>query len=99
MSLAALAVMAGHAYPVFLGFKGGKAVASFVGAFLCLTPLALAAELMIFRGCSGLDAVYFAGFDRRRRRLSRWRSGSSCMRSVTGGAGIGGSWSVHHLQA
>src|SRR5688572_30294232 len=33
---AALAVVAGHAYPVFLGFKGGKAVASFVGAFLCL---------------------------------------------------------------
>src|ERR1700731_411998 len=26
-SAAALAVMAGHAYPVFLGFKGGKAVA------------------------------------------------------------------------
>jgi glycerol-3-phosphate acyltransferase PlsY len=28
MSAAALAVMAGHAYPVFLRFKGGKAVAS-----------------------------------------------------------------------
>ena len=28
--LAALAVMAGHAFSVFLGFKGGKAVASFV---------------------------------------------------------------------
>jgi glycerol-3-phosphate acyltransferase PlsY len=42
-SLAALAVMAGHAYPVFLKFKGGKAVASFVGAFLCLTPVALGA--------------------------------------------------------
>jgi glycerol-3-phosphate acyltransferase PlsY len=48
MSLAALVVMAGHAYPVFLGFKGGKAVASFVGAFLCLTPWALAVEILIF---------------------------------------------------
>jgi glycerol-3-phosphate acyltransferase PlsY len=48
MSAAALAVMAGHAYPVFLGFKGGKAVASFVGAFLCLTPWALAVEVIIF---------------------------------------------------
>src|ERR1043166_3571443 len=48
MSLAALAVMAGHAYPVFLKFKGGKAVASFVGAFLALTPLALAAEMIVF---------------------------------------------------
>jgi glycerol-3-phosphate acyltransferase PlsY len=41
MSAAALAVMAGHAFPIFLRFQGGKAVASFVGAFLCLTPLAL----------------------------------------------------------
>jgi glycerol-3-phosphate acyltransferase PlsY len=48
MSVAALAVMAGHAYPVFLKFKGGKAVASFVGAFLCLTPMALGAVLVVF---------------------------------------------------
>ena len=50
MSAAALAVMAGHAYPVFLKFQGGKAVASFVGAFLCLTPLPLAAILLVFVG-------------------------------------------------
>ncbi len=49
-SAAALAVMAGHAFPVFLRFHGGKAVASFVGAFLCLTPLALAAVLVVFTG-------------------------------------------------
>lgn len=48
MAAAALAVMAGHAYPVFLKFKGGKAVASFVGAFLYITPVALGATLVVF---------------------------------------------------
>jgi len=50
MSLAALAVMAGHAFPVFLRFHGGKAVASFIGAFLCLTPLPMIASLLILLG-------------------------------------------------
>jgi glycerol-3-phosphate acyltransferase PlsY len=48
MSAAALAVMAGHAYPVFLKFEGGKAVASFIGAFLKLTPLPMVAALIVF---------------------------------------------------
>jgi acyl phosphate:glycerol-3-phosphate acyltransferase len=48
MSAAALAVMAGHAYPVFLRFQGGKAVASFIGAFLCLTPGAMICALLVF---------------------------------------------------
>jgi glycerol-3-phosphate acyltransferase PlsY len=47
MSLAALAVMAGHAFPVFLKFRGGKAVASFIGAFAYLTPIPLAASLLL----------------------------------------------------
>ena len=47
-SLAALAVMAGHAYPVFLRFRGGKAVASFIGAFLYLTPAPMLAALLLF---------------------------------------------------
>jgi glycerol-3-phosphate acyltransferase PlsY len=48
MSLAALAVMAGHAFPVFLKFQGGKAVASFIGAFLYLTPIPMIAALVVF---------------------------------------------------
>ena len=48
MSLAALAVMAGHAFPVFLKFQGGKAVASFIGAFLYLTPVPMIAALVVF---------------------------------------------------
>jgi glycerol-3-phosphate acyltransferase PlsY len=47
-SLAALAVMAGHAFPVFLKFQGGKAVATFIGGFAYLTPLPLAAVLLLF---------------------------------------------------
>lgn len=48
MADAALAVMLGHAFPVFLGFKGGKAVATFVGAFLYLTPIPMLAALIVF---------------------------------------------------
>ena len=48
LSATALAVMAGHAFPVFLKFRGGKAVASFLGAFLYLTPFPLLAILAVF---------------------------------------------------
>src|SRR3954465_6854683 len=48
MSAAAVAVMAGHAFPVFLAGKGGKAVASFAGAYLCLTPIPLLATAVVF---------------------------------------------------
>src|SRR5579871_691895 len=48
MSAAALMVMAGHSYPVFLHFRGGKAVAAFVGAYLCLMPMPLIATLIVF---------------------------------------------------
>jgi len=54
MSLAALAVILGHAFPVFLKFQGGKAVASFVGAFLYLTPGPLGAIVILFVAVLGV---------------------------------------------
>jgi glycerol-3-phosphate acyltransferase PlsY len=48
ISLAAVAALLGHAYPVFLHFKGGKAVATTLGAFLFLTPSAIAAVTVVF---------------------------------------------------
>jgi len=48
MADAALAAMAGHSFPVFLKFKGGKAVATFIGAFGYLMPLPMLAVLVVF---------------------------------------------------
>ncbi|WP_425051624.1 glycerol-3-phosphate 1-O-acyltransferase PlsY [Psychromarinibacter sp. S121] len=42
--VAALFAMAGHLWPVFLGFRGGKGVATFLGTLLALSfPVGLAA--------------------------------------------------------
>ena len=48
LALAGLAVIVGHAFPVFLKFEGGKAVASFVGAFFYLAPLPMLAITIVF---------------------------------------------------
>ena len=47
-ALAGLAVILGHAFPAVLKFQGGKAVASFVGAFAYLAPLPLLAITIVF---------------------------------------------------
>ena len=70
MSLAALAVMAGHAFPVFLKFQGGKAVASFIGAFLYLTPIPMLAALAGVCDRGGGHAADFDGIDCGGRRVA-----------------------------
>ena len=45
-----LAAFLGHVYTVFLGFKGGKGVATALGVFLGVAPLAVAGALLVFVG-------------------------------------------------
>jgi acyl phosphate:glycerol-3-phosphate acyltransferase len=47
-AIAALAAICGHVFTVWLGFKGGKGVATGCGAYLALSPLAVCTTLVVF---------------------------------------------------
>lgn len=50
MAAAGLAAIIGHIYPVWIGFRGGKGVATACGVFAVLAPAATAGALLLFAG-------------------------------------------------
>ena len=56
-ALAGLLAIVGHIFPIWLGFRGGKGVATALGVFLALTPLSAVVLLIIFAAMFALTRI------------------------------------------
>jgi len=54
---AAIAAIVGHIFPIFLGFRGGKGVATGVGVYLALAPYSVLTTLVLW-----VAVVYFSRY-------------------------------------
>jgi glycerol-3-phosphate acyltransferase PlsY len=56
-----LAAFLGHCFPVYLRFKGGKGVATALGIFLPLAPLAVVFDILVFAGVVVISRMVSVG--------------------------------------
>ena len=59
--LCGILAVVGHMFPIYLGFRGGKGVATGLGVFLFLSPLAIAISFVVFAATVGLSGFVSAG--------------------------------------
>lgn len=45
-----LSTFLGHVFPIFLGFRGGKGVATALGVYVVISPIAVLMEFLLFAG-------------------------------------------------
>src|SRR5438876_7822050 len=60
-TLAALAALLGHCFPVFIGFKGGRGVLTGAGALLVISPLALLIATVVTIGTIAISRYVSLG--------------------------------------
>jgi glycerol-3-phosphate acyltransferase PlsY len=56
-----LAALVGHCFPVYLRFKGGKGVATALGIFLPIAPLAVLFDIVVFAAGVGISRMVSVG--------------------------------------
>ena len=61
LALCGAATVLGHMFPVYLGFKGGKGVATGLGVFLYLAPKAVLGCLLVFALATGFSGFVSVG--------------------------------------
>ncbi len=61
IGLSGLATVLGHMFPVYLGFKGGKGVATALGVFLFFSPWSILIALLVFVAVVGISGFVSAG--------------------------------------
>ncbi|MFZ5798938.1 MAG: glycerol-3-phosphate 1-O-acyltransferase [Desulfobulbus sp.] len=61
LALCGAATVIGHMFPLYLGFRGGKGVATGLGVFLYLAPKAVLGCLLVFAAAVGLSGYVSVG--------------------------------------
>jgi acyl phosphate:glycerol-3-phosphate acyltransferase len=61
IALTGVLAVVGHMFPVYLGFRGGKGVATGLGVFLFLSPPTIAVSLAVFLGAVKVSGYVSVG--------------------------------------
>ncbi|WP_136799137.1 MULTISPECIES: glycerol-3-phosphate 1-O-acyltransferase PlsY [Desulfosediminicola] len=96
--LCGVAAVVGHMFPVYLGFKGGKGVATGLGVFLYLSPVAILISFVVFAASVALSGFVSVGslLASALMVIWLWLLGHSAIQILTAAVVAGLIWFKHH---